>query len=101
MVPPGPVPQGRAPRELLRCPCAGRRRGRRCPAAAEMAEPVGDWAWRRWGFEWSPEAAGSYELLCRARDAAGNEQPAEPEWNLGGYGNNAVQRVSLTVVQAG
>jgi sulfane dehydrogenase subunit SoxC len=68
-------------------------------APAELDEPAGDWAWRGWSFEWSPDAAGSYVLLCRARDAAGNEQPAEPEWNLGGYGNNAVQRVSVTVVE--
>ena len=31
------------------------------------------------------------------RDAAGNEQPLEPSWNLGGYANNAVQRVPVTV----
>ncbi|HEY7004427.1 MAG TPA: sulfite oxidase [Gaiellaceae bacterium] len=68
-------------------------------ADAELEAPVGDWAWRGWSFEWSPEEAGSYVLLCRARDAAGNEQPAEPEWNLGGYGNNAVQRMGVTVVQ--
>ena len=41
---------------------------------------------------------GSYELCCRARDSAGNEQPGEPPWNLGGYANNAVQRVPVTVV---
>jgi sulfane dehydrogenase subunit SoxC len=67
-------------------------------AAAELDEPVGDWAWRGWSFLWSPGEAGTYELLCRARDAAGNEQPAEPEWNLGGYGNNAAQHVSVSVV---
>ena len=41
--------------------------------------------------------AGEHELCCRARDAAGNEQPLEPSWNLGGYANNAVQRVPVTV----
>ena len=46
---------------------------------------------------WEPEP-GSYELCCRARDSAGNEQPVEPLWNLGGYANNAVQRVPVTVV---
>ena len=40
---------------------------------------------------------GEHELCCRARDAAGNEQPLEPSWNLGGYANNAVQRVPVTV----
>jgi hypothetical protein len=37
-------------------------------------------------------------LACRARDAAGNIQPLEPVWNVGGYANNAVQRVRVTVV---
>ena len=54
-------------------------------------------AWRRWTFEWQPEAPGDYELCCRATDAAGNTQPVEPPWNLGGYANNAVQRVPVTV----
>jgi hypothetical protein len=41
---------------------------------------------------------GTYVLCCRARDEAGNEQPLEPPWNVGGYVNNAVQRVDVTVV---
>jgi hypothetical protein len=41
---------------------------------------------------------GEHELCCRARDAAGNEQPLEPSWNVGGYKNNAVQRVAVMVV---
>jgi len=69
-------------------------------APAELADPVGEWAWRGWSFDWEPAAVGEYVLMCRARDAAGNEQPAEPEWNLGGYGNNAVQRVAVNVVQS-
>jgi sulfane dehydrogenase subunit SoxC len=61
--------------------------------------PEGDsrWAWRGWAHEWVPEGAGTYELCCRARDDAGNEQPVEAAWNLGGYSNNAVQRIPVTV----
>ena len=66
-------------------------------AAAELEDDLGSqWAWRRWTYPWSA-TAGEYELCCRARDAAGNEQPLEPSWNLGGYVNNAVQRVPVTV----
>jgi hypothetical protein len=36
-------------------------------------------------------------LCCRATDAAGRTQPAEPAWNRKGYANNAVQRVPVTV----
>jgi len=66
-------------------------------APAELGEAaLGRWAWRSWRFTWDA-VPGEYELCCRARDAAGNEQPREPAWNLGGYLNNAVQRVSVTV----
>jgi DMSO/TMAO reductase YedYZ molybdopterin-dependent catalytic subunit len=64
---------------------------------AELGDAsLGRWAWRAWRFSWDAEA-GEHELCCRARDAAGNEQPLAPSWNLGGYLNNAVQRVQVTV----
>jgi DMSO/TMAO reductase YedYZ molybdopterin-dependent catalytic subunit len=67
-------------------------------APAELGEPtLGRWAWRSWRYAWEAEP-GEHELCCRARDAAGNEQPLEPPWNVGGYKNNAVQRVAVTVV---
>ena len=44
---------------------------------------------------------GEHVLACRARDAAGNEQPLEPTWNVGGYANNAVQRVPVSVSDDG
>ena len=66
-------------------------------AQAELGDAaLGRWAWRSWRFTWDA-GPGEHELCCRARDAAGNEQPLEPAWNLGGYLNNAVQRVSVTV----
>jgi DMSO/TMAO reductase YedYZ molybdopterin-dependent catalytic subunit len=57
---------------------------------------LGRWAWRAWRAEWEARP-GEHELCCRARDIAGNEQPLDPPWNLGGYVNNAVQRVAVTV----
>jgi sulfane dehydrogenase subunit SoxC len=64
---------------------------------AELEAGDRRWAWRRWSYEWRPEA-GRHELMCRAVDGAGNEQPLEPEWNVGGYANNAVQCVPVNVV---
>jgi DMSO/TMAO reductase YedYZ molybdopterin-dependent catalytic subunit len=55
------------------------------------------WAWCGWSLDWEA-TPGRHELCCRARDAAGNAQPTEPTWNLGGYANNAVQRVPVMVV---
>ena len=68
---------------------------------AELGASAGPHAWRRWTFEWTPRSVGEYELCCRATDTAGNRQPAAPPWNLGGYANNAIQRIPVTVVTAG
>jgi sulfane dehydrogenase subunit SoxC len=66
-------------------------------ASAELGpETLGRWAWRAWHFEWDARP-GEHELCCRAGDASGSGQPLEPPWNLGGYVNNAVQRVAVTV----
>ena len=63
---------------------------------AVLDEPLADFAWRGWRHRWDA-SPGEHELWCRATDGAGNTQPLEPEWNLGGYCNNAVQRVHVTV----
>jgi len=64
--------------------------------AAELEPEEGRWAWRGWSFRWQAEP-GACVLCSRAGDEAGNEQPLEPAWNLGGYANNSVQRVPVTV----
>jgi len=64
---------------------------------AELDPPGDRWAWRGWRFEWDA-APGDHVLCCRARDAAGNAQPDEADWNVGGYANNGVQRVPVRVL---
>ena len=65
--------------------------------SAVEVEPAPDrWAWSRWTWTWDAEP-GDWELACRACDEAGNRQPLGPEWNVGGYANNAVQRVPVIV----
>jgi sulfane dehydrogenase subunit SoxC len=60
-------------------------------------EPAGEpWAWRGWTYRWQADP-GEHVLCSRARDEAGNEQPLEMPWNVGGYANNAVQAVRVTV----
>jgi len=56
----------------------------------------GQWAWCKWAYRWTA-AFGEHELCCRATDETGNQQPLEPPWNVGGYANNAVQRIPVTV----
>jgi DMSO/TMAO reductase YedYZ molybdopterin-dependent catalytic subunit len=65
-------------------------------AEAELDAPLGDHAWRGWSFDWDA-VPGEGELLCRATDASGAVQPDDPPWNYQGMGNNAVQRVRVTV----
>jgi hypothetical protein len=36
-------------------------------------------------------------LSARAHDASGRSQPDEAPWNVGGYSNNAIQRIPVTV----
>jgi len=65
-------------------------------AAAELGPEPEPGAWRSWRFTWDA-APGEHELCCRTRDAAGNAQPDEADWNVGGYANTSVQRVPVTV----
>jgi DMSO/TMAO reductase YedYZ molybdopterin-dependent catalytic subunit len=63
---------------------------------ADVDAPHRDGAWQAWRFAWRA-GPGEHELCCRAADAAGNVQPVRPRWNVGGYANNAVQRVMVHV----
>ena len=65
-------------------------------ADATLDRPIGDFAWRGWSFEWDA-TPGEHELACRATDAGGNTQPLDAPWNYLGMGNNAVQRLVVTV----
>jgi sulfane dehydrogenase subunit SoxC len=66
-------------------------------ADAELEPLESRWGWRGWRFEWAADEPGEYLLCCRAHDEDGNVQPDEPAWNVGGYSNNAPQRVPVTV----
>jgi DMSO/TMAO reductase YedYZ molybdopterin-dependent catalytic subunit len=62
--------------------------------SAARLGPASRWAWRGWEWDWDA-VPGDHELCCRATDDAGNTQPFEAPWNLGGYANNEVHRVSV------
>lgn len=64
---------------------------------ADLEAPRQRWAWRGWRFDWDA-TPGDHILCCRARDEAGNAQPDEADWNVGGYRNNGIQRVPVRVV---
>ena len=54
------------------------------------------YAWWGWSHGWTA-TAGDHVLCTRATDETGDTQPLEPVWDLGGYENNAVQRVRVHV----
>jgi sulfane dehydrogenase subunit SoxC len=71
--------------------------GGRTWAEADLDRPPEDpFAWRGWSFAWAA-TPGQHVLACRASDATGATQPADASWNVGGYSNNAPQRVPVLV----
>jgi DMSO/TMAO reductase YedYZ molybdopterin-dependent catalytic subunit len=65
-------------------------------AEAEVEPATTAYAWQRFTLAWHAEP-GETTLCCRARDSRGNEQPLTAPWNVGGYANNAVQRIPVVV----
>jgi DMSO/TMAO reductase YedYZ molybdopterin-dependent catalytic subunit len=63
---------------------------------AVVHDPVGEFAWSGWAFEWDAKP-GEHELSCRATDERGNTQPLVADWNCDGVCNNGVQRVRVVV----
>ena len=64
---------------------------------ARLAVRRGPYEWQDWSFEWTVTRPGRHTLRARATDAAGNVQPDVPPWNRLGYGNNAVEVLSVDV----
>ena len=65
-------------------------------ADADLAPPADRYAWTGWAIHWQARD-GVHDLACRATDAEGNVQPLAPPSNLGGFCNNAVQRLRVHV----
>jgi DMSO/TMAO reductase YedYZ molybdopterin-dependent catalytic subunit len=64
--------------------------------AAVLGPEQGSHAWRGWTYDWTAPP-GEHVISSRATDSAGNTQPLEPPWNLKGYANNAVERITVVV----
>jgi DMSO/TMAO reductase YedYZ molybdopterin-dependent catalytic subunit len=63
---------------------------------ATLDPPLGPRAWCRFSYRWHA-APGHTVLMSRATDVTGATQPLDPDWNVGGYANNAVHRVEVLV----
>jgi DMSO/TMAO reductase YedYZ molybdopterin-dependent catalytic subunit len=64
---------------------------------AELSRPLSQWSAASWRAVWQPERPGDYTLMARASDSAGHAQPLVSVRNTHGYGNNVVQRISVSV----
>lgn len=65
---------------------------------AATTEPgLGHCEWASWSWTWDA-TPGDYVLSARARDRSGRVQPVQQPWNSGGFANNVVQQVPVTVV---
>jgi len=64
---------------------------------ARVKPPTGPYHWQEWSFDWPGADPGRHVFRARASDIAGNCQPDSPAWNRLGYGNNAVQVITIDV----
>jgi DMSO/TMAO reductase YedYZ molybdopterin-dependent catalytic subunit len=65
---------------------------------ARLGAERAPYAWRLWSYEWTPPALGHYEIIARARDLGGREQPfVRDPLILTPYANNWVDRRSIDV----
>lgn len=53
------------------------------------------YSWQRWELITRVDRPGRAKVRARATDMAGRQQPDHVEWNRLGYGNNAVQEISI------
>jgi DMSO/TMAO reductase YedYZ molybdopterin-dependent catalytic subunit len=71
--------------------------GRTWTSATMRRDQRTEFGWRPWEYRWTPPREAYYTIFARARDAAGNRQPLEQEWNPSGYGWNVVPRIGVVV----
>ncbi len=63
---------------------------------AKLIGPRTNYGWRIWQYAWKP-AEGTYILLSRATNMAGQTQPLNQAWNPNGYLWNVAQPETVTI----
>jgi sulfane dehydrogenase subunit SoxC len=66
---------------------------------AELEYALDSYGWARWSWTW-PAEPGNYVLSARAADMSGRTQPRAQRWSRGGFANNTIQRVPVTVISS-
>lgn len=64
---------------------------------AKVLPQVGKHGWFPWECDWTPDSNGTFTLMARATDEAGNVQPLEPILNRFQYGYNAIDKITVRI----
>jgi DMSO/TMAO reductase YedYZ molybdopterin-dependent catalytic subunit len=62
-----------------------------------LGRDEGTYSFREWSTQATAPQAGTLTLQVRCTNTKGEVQPAEPNWNGGGFMRNVIERVQLTV----
>ena len=62
--------------------------GQKTWVEAETGDQPGKWSWVLWHVHVKMEKGTGYRIFSRATDRGGNQQVAEPKWNLRGVAYN-------------
>jgi DMSO/TMAO reductase YedYZ molybdopterin-dependent catalytic subunit len=65
--------------------------------AAALGPDEGAYGFRRWSAEVAAPPSGTLTLQARCTNVKGEAQPAEPNWNPGGFMRNVIESVRLVV----
>lgn len=65
---------------------------------ARLDGDLGRYSFRRWRFNWQPDACGTVSIRVRATSRVGETQPLTAGWNRAGYMRNVVEQVVIAVV---
>ncbi len=64
---------------------------------ASLGADLGKYSWRRWRARWTPPAKGSYRLMVRATNNAGEAQRSA-QWNRSGYQRDVIEHLDVVVL---
>jgi DMSO/TMAO reductase YedYZ molybdopterin-dependent catalytic subunit len=62
-----------------------------------LGRDEGPYSFRQWSTQITAPQPGTLSLQVRCTNTKGEAQPAEPNWNGGGFMRNVIERVQLTV----
>src|SRR5271165_4706882 len=63
---------------------------------ATLGPDLGKYSWRLWKAEWAPPAKGTYRLMVRATNNAGEAQRTA-QWNRSGYQRDVIEHLDVVV----